>query len=382
MADRNRRRFGRQNRRFNNNNNNNNENNELVENVEIRQNDMVRQGNRRNRAQNFRAAVGDRTTTVFDTRRNNSLFEGFGTVQEYASKLGTLVVPCVRDLHVTTRGIGYMVNELFDRLEEEYGEARMGDCTKHNLFRCALIQFDCKMFQASKRQFEHRAGEQILQHPILNYELTEITLSNPQNFSPISGIISSIGNVTVGNQTYHCGIEEDVNMFTLSYSRLRDYVVLLANVDTPLNVRLDAFANNSIPGADFGEDVANPVLVNANDIMPDDHGVGGINRDFRLMHLLLNYLSRKVPHYMGTVDYSPNGTISSLMTNAAAANPAFWWSSEPMSAALATLGVVARCGEVYLDMDALPRSQQARSLHTAAVNCDVTYDVAVQAMLG
>lgn len=336
---------------------------------------------RRDRAQGFRQNVGVREMAAFAARRDNALFEGFGNLQGYLNEAGTHVVPSAQDLIITTRGLGHMVEELFDRLEIQLTAARMAGSTVHQLYRCALMQLGCKMSQSYKNMIEHHGTVSGLFHDMIPMDIERMVIGNPQMFTPISGIINSIGNITVGDQRYHIGMSHTNNMSNITIDRLRAYTELLANPLTALEIRLAAFNQNAIPGADFG-DPLNPLLANADDIIPAVYGVANALDDFRLIHVLMDNCARRIPHYIGRVEYVPDGTPSILMSNIINNNPIQWWSPKLLTPAQATIGAIAKCGEVMEPLNALEPGMIPRSPYVQAMSCDIEHRVVRRGLLG
>jgi len=101
-----------------------------------------------------------------------------------------------------------------------------------------------------------------------------------------------------------------------TFSTLRATVVALSHPETPLGVRLLYYVNNSLPGATW-INPDNPLLTNANDIMPADYGREDIRQDLASISALNTVMrKRKFSKLQGeVVDLRKAGSPAQLVSS-------------------------------------------------------------------
>lgn len=76
------------------------------------------------------------------------------------------------------------------------------------------------------------------------------------------------------------------------------------------------YRNNPIPGAIWEGAPENPILLNADEIIPDDYGQEELTDDIVDLKVKINFLNKKGPKYFtSAISLSPDGSKSMLVCN-------------------------------------------------------------------
>jgi hypothetical protein len=103
----------------------------------------------------------------------------------------------------------------------------------------------------------------------------------------------------------------------ITFSNLRETVVALANPATNPQVREAFYAHNPIPGAIWRVENGSHVLVNPDEIMPDNYDIPQYRHDIREYIAMVAWLQHKVPKYVriGEINYEGSGDASLFVSN-------------------------------------------------------------------
>ncbi|KAK2582552.1 hypothetical protein KPH14_004843 [Odynerus spinipes] len=142
---------------------------------------------------------------------------------------------------------------------------------------------------------------------------------------PISRTVNAIGKIKVYDRFYLPKISANRisrdGMFVpqsehVFLFNLRDTVVVLSNPATPLEFRRRFYNNNPIPGAIWRNAPNDPVLTNADEIIPADYGPIQLHEDVEDVQAKINFLGRKMPKmFTDPVSYEPDGGKEFLVCN-------------------------------------------------------------------
>ena len=202
---------------------------------------------------------------------------------------------------ITTRGIGFLVNEL---CLKSRAVAPRQFIPVAALYRTALAHAELKICLANEVQ-QQPVAERTLQSSYMDFEMRSAILANPRHFSPIVGLVDSIGNVTHGDVKYYARIRSSsFSSHAVTLTRLREYAVNASNVLTPLISRQHAFNNESVPsaiwqyaplGREEGAviDAATIHLGNPNDVIVDNYTVASLRDDFLIVNDYFDGIGRK-----------------------------------------------------------------------------------------
>lgn len=99
---------------------------------------------------------------------------------------------------------------------------------------------------------------------------------------------------------------------SVMFTNLRQTVSALANPNTPEPVRTYFESHNPIPGASF----RNHVLVNPDEIIPDDYTLDDLQREIRTIRPFMIKLQKHVPKLVsGVLDFISAGKPSLFISN-------------------------------------------------------------------
>lgn len=217
------------------------------------------------------------------------------------------------DLYHTTRGIGLTQIEVTNRIEAQLPNEQI---PTPSLYRTSLVQFEAKIektFVGRTEETQSVPGSDNI--PRLSYDVVQAVESCSVNLAPISGLINSVGEVKVGNTKYRPARVDLIDPKFMRISNLRNYVMQAANPATPMPLRLRMFNLNSIPGAVWQNDLEiGPLLINPDDIIPEDYGIDQMRHDFLLVKACLGRISRKMPKYIGQVKFIREGNPGQLVS--------------------------------------------------------------------
>lgn len=225
-------------------------------------------------------------------------------------------------LSVSVRGIGLTLFECIARVLTQIPDI---ECPVHSLYRVSLLQF------AAKYVCIHLGGEIGFSEPlpnefttILTSDVRDVVKMNPIMFTPVSGIINCLGRFSVQNNRYFPSFLKTLSPSSFSIISLRELVTLLADPNTPIDVRRRYIDLNSIPGAQF-HDEEEPILVNADEIIPADYDLATMRMDMLRVKGYLARVGRKIPKLIGTVTFDTKGNAGQLLTTELhGASPRIW----------------------------------------------------------
>ncbi|KAG5883703.1 hypothetical protein JTB14_007422 [Gonioctena quinquepunctata] len=102
----------------------------------------------------------------------------------------------------------------------------------------------------------------------------------------------------------------------VTYDNLRRVVESLANADTPAKYRESFYRCNPIPGCKWVGAPENPILLNADDIIPVDYNIQNLHTDVSEIMEKLNFIDLKAPeYYFKTIYFETEGDSSMLVCN-------------------------------------------------------------------
>lgn len=284
------------------------------------------------------------------------------------AKVEVKSVSVAKQLPTTTRGIGFLVNEIYNKAQSRQSDP----ITIHSLFRASLAQFELQVQQSAILCKEEETFPRPSRQDCDKFvQFKETILSRPRNFLPITSLINSYGHFTAYNSTYHPYIplsyvrnkcmevrvtgriatgvgnvplvEEvealvegepkivivqqkvysaDVNIdiksgfcpdpYTTTLSNLRDTVVYLARGDNPRKIREFYYQRNPIPGALWLIADNGPVLTNANTIIPENYGHSYLKQDLENVQNWLGRFKGKVNYADGVCEFTGKGLSSQI----------------------------------------------------------------------
>ncbi|XP_044746580.1 uncharacterized protein LOC123308102 [Coccinella septempunctata] len=260
------------------------------------------------------------------------LFQGVKDERTARERLETVNIMKAITLPITTRSMGLGSAHIFYSL---YGFRNMKDIPArgsiYQMYRVALAILEVKVTICQRSITAIQKHEDDFAPLVRNEELISAVKGVTILPDQITNAIRALGKVKVWDSLYVPNLARDQRTHhnllipqaeNVRYSNLRETVVALQNINTPVEYRRRFYRNNPIPGAiwkgvDNPSSDDNPILDNANEIMPEDYGLNEFNDDLQHMHAKINYLARKVPKYFtGAVNFDSDGTKAMLVCNA------------------------------------------------------------------
>lgn len=133
----------------------------------------------------------------------------------------------------------------------------------------------------------------------------------------ITSAVNAIGIVKTSDKMYKPRIGKFIPQSEqVTYSTLRETVEALADVNTPAEYRRRFYRTNPIPGTVWREAPDNPILMNADEIIPANYQLDDLIGDIEDVKIKLLFLNRKGPKYFNqTIKYEVEGSKSMLTCN-------------------------------------------------------------------
>jgi hypothetical protein len=256
-----------------------------------------------------------------DLRRK--LFPGIKNGESAMERLEAVNTAKAITLCITTRSMGFGTVNVFMALSEFQNIPIRGNIYQYYRISLALLQ--CKVMIAQRGVTAIMDNEEDYEHFLPNEDFISTVKGVIAMPDQITLPINQIGKVKVNDKLYvpKIGKERTTrhNLFIpqseqVTFKNLRNTVVALANNETPREYRRRFYNNNPIPGCKWGGIPDNPLLLNANDIIPDRYSLQDLTDDIMDIRGKMNYLNKKAPKYFtGVVNFSPEGTKSMLVCN-------------------------------------------------------------------
>lgn len=253
---------------------------------------------------------------------NKKYFPGIKDPQDAMNQIEATQTFKTSRLTITTRQIGFGCVNIFMGLRGFNNVPVQGNI--YQMYRVFLAMTETKVvlvnrgiidLQLHSSDFTHFNNDE-------NFLITaQSLLAVPE---PISDVINAIGIVTTNGRKYVPGIGRanftGGHLFIpqseqITYSNLRQTAEALANNATPAEYRRRFYRNNPIPGAVWQGAPENPVLMNADEIIPADYNLGNLINDIEDVQVKLNFMSRKAKKHSELVRYETEGTKSMLTCN-------------------------------------------------------------------
>uniref|UniRef100_A0A0K8WIE5 Uncharacterized protein n=1 Tax=Bactrocera latifrons TaxID=174628 RepID=A0A0K8WIE5_BACLA len=208
-------------------------------------------------------------------------------------------------LPISTRSVGFTIRILITKMRRllgnKYTDFNWYDLT-NALYRVTLLRLHVKINEGFRHSFINPNISDQPYYPDL--ELFEIVKNRfPEDFAVIHRILSAIGFVKYGPDCFVPFLpllkdEQRCDPINVRFTNLREIVNTLADPETSVEIRKHFWQHNPIPGAKWstaevdGKDefLANTILSNPNDIMPDECDV---NEDISTIRGIICVMGRK-----------------------------------------------------------------------------------------
>lgn len=261
--------FRRQNQQQQNNNNNNN-------------NKSGRMSNRdKQRAESYRERKNAATMDAIAEDFNKILHPGFASLAHVVKDL-SITQKTARIVPVSTHPIGIIVRENILRTESEMRGANQPlNYNRHSFYRVALAMFETKLYTQYKMRTALPYSSEGFGEVMLPADIRDRCLGVKTHFLGFVNFLNSVGNIVVGDTPHYVGVPTVQTPFTITLGTLRAAVETAFN--GPAEIRNEIYQNNPFPFATWGFDSdGNPILANAEDIMPANYGIGEFLLDIEI----------------------------------------------------------------------------------------------------
>lgn len=270
-----------------------------------------KKGNRYQRSQKFRETRGEREMNEYNIKRDQRLYRGFDDLTSLFQQVALATVVFPKMIPITTRGIGFALHWFW----EFYSTLNIHlQINRFAIFRTALQQFEKKMMIVNSKTASNRRTA--FRSVNMDYRLKVESQGRPLHLSIITDLVNSVGNIVVKDQTY-CPMLPILGtkdaMFILTASNLRSTVVNASNPLHPADERERLFETCAIPGSIWLHGVNGWILLNADEICPDEYDVTQFIQDNNQLSTLINAL-HKHPRLVSRFEEDTEGTQSILVS--------------------------------------------------------------------
>lgn len=284
-------------------------------------------GSKKKNQEKFRTRVNNQTEDkrLHDIDVKLGLISSDETGQLSSIISNVQITPSRRAIPITatSRGVGTTTAIFYSRAVTTWNLAAISEiATIHQVYRVHLWLFIYKLYLAQQIQSEDCNGNNVLQRLYIPDEQREIIASITEVPSLMSMILDSLGKVETNDATYHMGIPyepvsaenvAEYRSLVITPANVRELLLLMANVETPLIMRRMIHQFWSIPGAYIGNDY---VLMNSDSIYPAEYTTADLLGDVHAYKNLITRIQSRLPkHTFHPIVWSGKGTRSGLWSS-------------------------------------------------------------------
>ncbi|KAK4882267.1 hypothetical protein RN001_005586 [Aquatica leii] len=283
-----------------------------------------RQNFQKNRVSEFRSTQNNITEADLAEDLRRKLFPGVKNGQSAMERLDEVNTLRAITLTVTTRAIGFGTASIFASLYEFNNVPVRG--TIFQLYRISLAILEVKVKVCQRSITSVQTNKEDYARLIMNEDMIQAVKGITMLPDQLTSVIKAVGKVKVGDKLYTPKFARDrytdrrdtfiPQSENITFSNVRRVVLAVADHNTPIDYRRRFYRNSPIPGAIWAGGPNDPVLINPDEIMPDDYGLNELNDDIVECHAKLTFLAKKAPkYYTSAVGYEPEGTKAMLTCN-------------------------------------------------------------------
>lgn len=275
------------------------------------------------RMDTHRAVKSKITEDQLSEELKKKLFPGVKDGQTAADRLEAVNTLKAITLCVTTRSIGFGTLHMFSCLYQFNNVPVQGSI--YEMYRVCLAVFEVKVKIVQRGITAIEGVPDDYEDIRMAEDLVVAAKGVIALPDQITSVINAIGRIKVYDSVYvpkigrnnqTVGGEFIPQTEQVTFSNLRRVVESLADIQTPPLVRLRFYNNNPIPGAVWNDAPLNPVLMNADEIMPANYTVTDFRDDVHALHAKMNFLAKKAPKYFTKpVSFEVEGSKSMLVCN-------------------------------------------------------------------
>lgn len=283
----------------------------------------VRRGYQERRVEGYRHKQSKITEGDLAEELKKKLFPGVKDGQSASERLEAVNTMKAITMCVTTRGIGFSTLHVFLSIYQFNNIPIRGSIFQ--LYRVALAVLECKV------QIVQRGVACILDNEDDYHEFNTnedfVVSAKGVVVLPdqLTSIVNSVGRIKISEKLYIPKIGRDntdrrgifiPQSEQVTFSNLRRVVQSLADERVNVDYRRRFYRNNPIPGTIWQGIPNDPILLNPDEIMPAEYGIGDLDDDISDVRAKLNHLNKKAPKYFTKpVSYEVDGTKSMLTCN-------------------------------------------------------------------
>lgn len=265
-----------------------------------------------------RRKEGAKTLDKVQDLVKQTLNPGMKSGDELLARIGENHTLKAITLTITTRAIGFGLCHL-SFIAVSYHEINVPSI--YAQYRVFLAIVEAKL-ESLKHAYPIAASDPEMAYPYrVSAELLHVAQTVTVAPEPMKRVINAIGIVHHDEGIYIPTVaaprRDDRGRFipraeSILYSNLRNTVVALADANTPLRYRRHFEENCPIPGAIWHDHL----LMNADEIIPQDHDTEALRDDIALLGPYINKLQKHVPKMVdGTIDFKSTGKLSAFVCN-------------------------------------------------------------------
>lgn len=268
-------------------------------NVEVPQGSKQQQAPRRARAQNYRKKRNDVAKKSLDAHLDSRLYAEYSDVSAAFRAMQISEQKTASIVPISTRGVGIVISSITNRLHRQLPTL---DIPINAWFRVSLCQMEAKLLDAQDAQNlpVPDPSEGLVNMP---YDFRQKIGSIMANVAPLSLVLSSVGNVQVGDVAYFPRLSPSA-VLCPTVSTLRNYVLAAAT-----DVTGQYYMYRCLPGGIWSQQQ----LTNPDDIVPQNYSLADLNDDICTVKAFIAIVAKKFPKFAGGVQYLAPGTSSQLI---------------------------------------------------------------------
>lgn len=224
---------------------------------------------------------------------------------------------------VSTRCIGFSACTMFRQAMTKRNPVL---CTIYSYFRVTLAMVDVRLMEIRSTLKAPYQNQDMITNLEINPQLERTVKTINAYPVAIGKIINAIGPIEEGDEYFIPAFpakreSREGQLIPLPgevrFGNLREVVERLSDQHLNPLVRQNFYAHNSIPGCIWRGGPHNPVLANADEIMPANYTIVDLQDDIREFNYMHAWMQQKLPKFVNTtrINYESPGEKSLLMCN-------------------------------------------------------------------
>lgn len=224
---------------------------------------------------------------------------------------------------ITTRCIGFSACTMFRQAMTKRNPVL---CNIYSFYRVTLAMVDVKLMEIRSTLRAPYQNQDMITNLDINPQLVRTVRTINAYPVAIGEIVNAIGPIEEGDEyfipAYPARRENRDGQIIpipgeVRYGNLREVVERLSDHNLNQMIRQNFYAHNPIPGCIWRGTPLNPVLTNADEIMPANYTLVDLQDDIKEFNYMHAWMQQKLPKFVSTtrINYEAPGSKSLLMCN-------------------------------------------------------------------